>query len=566
MAEKIVTLYIDDTSLRLMVTQGKRIQEWAELPLEPGLIENTVVIKEAEVAAKIRQLFTVHKVRTTKVTVGVSGLHCLTRPITLPQLPRDMLDEAVKREAKRTLPIPLEQLYISWQTIPAPEGKTQVFLVAIPCKTADALLKTLQQVGLKPSFMDIKPLLLARVVKEPTAVIIDVQKAEFDIVIMADGIPQPIRTINFAEGALSWQEKMTTIKSELNRTIAFYDSNNPEKPLPSSVPIFALGDLAGESELWQDLSDEVGHPVLSVSSPLDFPNGFDLSHYMVNIGLAQQKLSHRGEVRASVVNLNALPASYLPKPISLTNILALPGAAVAAVLLIFLLVLIQTTSADIASLRVQLNSTDQILQRNLSQRQELSGKAAELEKKIAAIEASRSTFTAALSSLEKQSAAINHDLEATIRSLPTNISLSNISHAGSVLTISGRAPSEKHVLGYLMQLDASGRFGEITISNMSRVEGGGLDFTLVGSLRTEGKEVSSLEVALKSLPTTMSVTSFSSTSGTLTINGRSPGENEVLAYLKVLEASGKFSDITISSMTASQGGGMDFSLILTAGE
>ncbi|GAG99320.1 unnamed protein product, partial [marine sediment metagenome] len=139
-----------DASIRLMVTHDNRIRKWADLPLEPGLVKNSVVIKEAEVAAKIKQLFKDRKVKVKKVIVGLSGLHCLSRPITLPQLPKEMLDEAVRREAKRVLPVPLEQLYISWQTIPAPEGKIHVFLVAVPCKTADALLKVLRQAGLKP--------------------------------------------------------------------------------------------------------------------------------------------------------------------------------------------------------------------------------------------------------------------------------------------------------------------------------------------------------------------------------------------------------------------------------
>ncbi|MFC1989043.1 PilN domain-containing protein [Chloroflexota bacterium] len=566
MTEKIVTLYIDDNCLRLMVAQGKRIREWAETPLEPGLVENSVVIKEAEVAAKIRQLFNAQKVGTSKIAVGVSGLHCLTRPITLPRLPKDMLNEAVTREVKRALPVPLEQLYISWQTIPAPEGKTQVFLVAIPIKMADALLKTLQKAGLKPSFMGIKPLLIAGVAKEPTAVVVDVQKTEFDIVIMADGVPQPIRTISFPNEEPSWQERLATIKNELDRTISFYNSNNPEKPLASSVPIFASGDLATEPELRQTLSDEVGHPVLLVSLPLDCPDGFAPSHYMVNIGLTMQKLSHGNQVGASVVCFNALPTPYLPKPISLTNVLALPGAAIGAGLLAVLLVLIQSTSADITSLRAQVNTADHLLQLKLAQRQELLGKVSGLEKEIAEIESSRDNFTAALGSLEGQSAAINHDLEVTITRLPSTISLSSIGHASGILAISGRAPSEKNVLQYLMELDASGRFGEISISNMTRAGDGGMDFTLIGSLQTHGEEVSSLEIALKNLPTTMSVTSFSSADGTLTIDGKSPDEGEVLAYLQVLEASGKFDEITVSSMTAAEGGGMNFSLVLVTGE
>ncbi|MFC2011443.1 type IV pilus biogenesis protein PilM, partial [Chloroflexota bacterium] len=255
MAKKIVTLYVSDTSLRLMVTDGRQIKQWAELPLEPGVVENTVVMKEEEFADKIKQLLKVHGVTTKKIAVAISGFHSLTRPITLPQLPKDMLAEAVEREAERTLPVSLEQLYISWQTIPAPEEKTDVFLVAIPRETADALFNGLHKAGFGFSLMNLKPLLLARMVTEATAIIVDVQTTEFDIVIMTGGVPQPIRTILFPTEAVSWQEKFTTIKNELERTLTFYNSNNPENPLDSSIPISACGELADEVELCQTLSD-----------------------------------------------------------------------------------------------------------------------------------------------------------------------------------------------------------------------------------------------------------------------------------------------------------------------
>jgi len=478
-----------------------------------------------------------------------------------------MLDEAVNREAKRVLPVSPEQLYISWQTIPAPEeGKIQVFLVAIPCETADALFKALHQAGLKPSFMDIKPLALARVVGEVTAVIVDVQTTEFDIVIMVDGVAQPVRTMPFLDEALSWQDKLTMITNELDRTITFYDSNNPEKPLPSDIPILVAGELANESELCQTLSEQIGHPVLPLPSPLECPAGFDPSRYMVNIGLALQKLPSVMETGSLVTNLNALPIPYRPKPISLTNILALPGAAIAAGLLVFLVMLTQSTSADVASIGIQLDTTDQLLQQRLVQRQELVGNIDELQKKISEVEASRNNFTAALGSLETQGAGINRLLEEAIEFLPSTINLSSISHANNLLTVSGRAPSESEVLLYLRKLDSSGSFGEVTITNMSKIEGEGMDFTLLGSLQTQIGMGSSIEVALKYLPATVSLTSVSSTDGTLTINGRSPDEDEVLSYLQDLEASGKFVEITITSMTRIEGEGMDFSLVLKAGE
>lgn len=562
MAKKIVSLYIDDTSLRLVVAHGKRIKEWADMPLEPGLVENAMVIKEAEVVAKIKQLFKAQKVKTKKVTLGVSGLHCLSRPITLPQLPKEMLDEAVKREARRVLPVPPEQLYISWQTIPALEGKTQVFLAAIPRETADSQLKALHQAGLSPDLMDIKPLLLARMVKEATAVLVDVQPTEFDIVIMTDGVPQPIRSLPFHDEALSRQEKLTMIKNELDRTIAFYDSNNPENPLASSVPIFVSGELANEPELCQSLSDELGHPVLPLPSPLECPGGLDLSRYSVNIGQIIKELPSGEGAGPLVTNLNILPVTYQPKPISLTNIFALPGAAIATGLLVFLVMLNQSAGADIDSMRSQLDTTKQLLQQKQSQQQQLKENIAELQQKIPEVEVSHDSFTAAVGSLEQQTTGINRDLEATINCLPSNITLSSISHADNELTISGQAPGEREVLSYLMKLDTSGGCGEITISDMSRIEGGGMDFTLVGSLEKESDIASAIEVMLNSLPSTITLTSVSSTNGELTINGGTPDEDEFLSYLQSLEVSGKFLEITIASMTRIEDEGMDFSLVL----
>ena len=478
MAKKIVTLYIDDTSVRLLVTHGKRIRKWADLPLEPGLVNNGVVLKEAVVAAKVKQLFKVVKRKAKKIIIGVSGLHCFTRPITLPQLPKEMLEEAVRREAKRALPVPLEQLYISWQSIPAPEGKSQVFLVAVPCKIADALFKMLHHAGLKSELMDLKPLLLARVIKEATAIIVDVQPTEFDIVIMADGIPQPVRTISLPSEAQSWQEKLLMIKNDLTRTIEFYNSNNPEKSLAPTVSIFASGELANESELCQSLSDELGHPVLPLPSPIECPGGLDPNRYLVNIGLTLKELSPEKEAGPLVFNLNALPIPYRPKPISLINILALPGAAIAIGSLFFLFMLIQSTTADFASTQGQLNTTDQLLQQRLSQKQQLTNDITELETKIAEAEESGNNFTTTLSSIEKRNNGAN-SIEVAVDSLPGTISLTSISYADSTLTINGWSPSEEEVLSDLRDLDASGRFSDITITNMKRIEDEGMNFTLV---------------------------------------------------------------------------------------
>jgi len=470
MAKKIVTLYVDDTSIRLLVIQGKRIRKWADVPLEPGLVKNAVVIKEAEVASKIKQLLKAEKVKAKKVIVGLSGLHCLSRPLTFPQLPRAMLAEAVTREAKRVLPVPVEQLYISWQTIPAPEGKTQVYLIAIPRKTADAMVKMLGKARLKPYLMDLKPLALARVIKETTAIIVNIEPNELDIIIMADGIPQPIRTVPLPSKALSWQEKLPMIRDEIDRTIKFYNSNYKDKPLVQSTPIFVSGGLADESEIAQSLSDRLGYPVLPLSSSLECPESLDPTRYMVNIGLALKELWSVREAGASVVNLNVLPTAYQPKPISWVKVVAVPIAIAAVAGIVPLLTFVQSGYANVTSIRDQLEFTNQLLIEKQLERQELRNSIAELEEKVAEAEASRDNFITALSSLDRQSNGVNYNLQVATSALPGTISLTSISHAESILTISGTSPSEVEVLQYAQSLDDSGQFTEVLIASMRKIE------------------------------------------------------------------------------------------------
>ena len=158
MANKIVTLYIDDISIRLLVTRGKEISKWAYAPLEAGMVESAVILDEDGVAGKIKEMLDTQAISTVKINVGVSGLLCLTRAISLPQLPKGMLDEAVLREAKKLMPLAMENLYnISWQLLPRANNQTHVFMVAVRQKTIDALIRTLDKVGRKVRFLDLKP-------------------------------------------------------------------------------------------------------------------------------------------------------------------------------------------------------------------------------------------------------------------------------------------------------------------------------------------------------------------------------------------------------------------------
>ena len=56
MAEKVMTLYFKDNAVNLLVARGKKVDRWASVPLEPGLVVGGVIKDEAGVADKVREI------------------------------------------------------------------------------------------------------------------------------------------------------------------------------------------------------------------------------------------------------------------------------------------------------------------------------------------------------------------------------------------------------------------------------------------------------------------------------------------------------------------------------
>lgn len=484
MAKKVVTLYVDDTSLRLLVFQGARVKKCAILPLEAGLVKDGVVVDKTKVAAIIRGFFKAQKVKPGKVIAGLSGLHCLSQLITLPHLPESMLAEAIKREAERVLPVPLDELYISWQIIPASGEEMPVFLVALPREAADALIKTLHQAGVKPYLMDLAPLALARVVDKDTAIVVNARSSEFDIVIIVEGVPQLIRSLSIPGEADSPEERLSIIRGELERTIKFYNSSHPDKPFEPSLPIFVSGEMMETPEACQSLADELKYSVSPLSLPVKCPKNIAVSEYMVNIGLVLKEISFKKWTSPLVVNLNVLPEVYRPKAVTLSRILVPVGMTLGIGVIVFLAMLAQGAIADTVSLQGQVDVSNGLLEIRLEKWQAQSDAVAELDTQVEELGATSDALDAVLDGFSSQQATVNGDLTETIATtnLPSNVDLGSIRHASDVLAINGISTSETEVLEYAKALEDTGRFSEVIISGIASIEDG-VSFTLTLSAR-----------------------------------------------------------------------------------
>ena len=200
MAERVMTLYFEDSGIKLLIAKGRKVEHWANLPLDPGLVVGGVIVDENRVASKVKEIIASVKSSPIsgkgKVVVGLSGRDSLYRVISLPILEKSLLAEAVTREAGRVLPVSLDQLYLAYQRIPGNENETRVFVAAFPKKTTDILIKTLRLAGITPRVLDLAPLALCLSLNEPRAIIADARLDSLSIMVIAERVPQVIRSLS----------------------------------------------------------------------------------------------------------------------------------------------------------------------------------------------------------------------------------------------------------------------------------------------------------------------------------------------------------------------------------
>jgi len=462
----MITLDIEDSSIKMMVVRGRRVETAMSLPLEPGLVHDGVVIDTTSVSRRIAELLSAQGIKEKKAVVSVSGIHSIYRTVNIPKLPKNLLDEAALREAERAMPVPLNELYTSWQAISMSDIETTLCIVGLPRNTVDAILDTLRQAGLQPEAIEVRPLAIARVADERNAIIVNVQQNGFDIVVMVDSIPELLRSLPFPTSAESIADKISAAKEELERTVVFHNSSHKENPIANHTAAFISGEL-GEM-----LAGTIEYRVKTLPQLLSYSGSLNANEYATNIGLALKLM--RADINQTQVNINALPQVYLPKPFPIIQIVSWAFILVAIAVILVLAVSTLQAFRQTQLLQAQVNSAQAEIQR----RQGTEAAMAQLQTKITEAEETRDFFKPPLDSAEQNRAKVNGDLSKATSLLPGIVELTSITETINSLIISGMSPDETTIVNYVRELRNSGRFSEVLISDMRERQFNEWQFTL----------------------------------------------------------------------------------------
>jgi type IV pilus assembly protein PilM len=469
MARQQTTLYIDDAAIHVMVSKGRQPSKWATVPLEHDLVKDGVVQDQSAVAVKLTELWQSLKLgRSKDVVVGLSGVNCLYQLFVLPELPDNLLPEAMAREASHNLGIEIEQVYLSWQVLGVEHGQMRVYLTVISREMVDGLLATLKEAGLKPYVMDVKPLCLARCSSEPRAVMVDTQPGSFDVVVLADGVPEVVRSLSFPEEA-SAGEKTALIRGELERAIVFFNSAHMDKPIDLTVPILVSGEIARQEGEWEVLRGPREREVRVLLSPMAEAQDFDSAMLVTNIGLALKEIltEEEGALAYSIVNFNALPGAYVVRKRSLAESVWLPVAVGGIILVAAGIGLCVYTQGQNNALADDVKSVEERIAEQKLAKKDIDA----LTAQVSAAQTSASNLEAALTGWAVDRDIFAGDLVQVYASLPAGVDLQSIARAETAVNVNGTADDEVCLFDYAWSLEESGRFTSVVVTSITLADG-----------------------------------------------------------------------------------------------
>lgn len=289
MTKKRMSLDLDGSFIRMLVTQGRRVLAWETASVPEESMSQGHVQDPASVGLCIQKLMASTNASKRRVVTSLTGQRAFSRMITLPIVKTKHLEEAILRQARRDMPLPPEKTYLSWQEVTREEDHIDIFALAVPRQVLDAHVEALLGVGIRPRAIDLRPLALVRAVNQRRAIVANLEKHSLGVIIIVEGIPVLIRSMPQAGKSQGPDENLARLSTELSRTTRFYNESHRDSPLEDGTPVFATGALLEPIEARQALEASTGIPIRLPEPPLDYPSGFPLGTYSVNVGLAMKR-------------------------------------------------------------------------------------------------------------------------------------------------------------------------------------------------------------------------------------------------------------------------------------
>ncbi len=280
-------LSLETHTLRALVARRQTILAWDERPVE---MNRNLLWQAPSLQQAAGELSLALKAQRLPVSVCLHVPRGIVRILELPTLPASMLAEAVQREARREYPIPLEQLYFSWQALPAGQASRQrIFTLGLPRDAVDLALNAFKQAGLRLRVMDYRPLALIRALYKSEIFIVDVDASGATLIVTQGYLPIIVRYVSFPmRPDFGPQQYSEYLSQEIQRTYDFYAltyTSNGAPPAPAHLHL-----TGPQAETYRPLL-ATRWSLQEFNAPVAVPDAMPWPAYLANFGLLLKKVN-----------------------------------------------------------------------------------------------------------------------------------------------------------------------------------------------------------------------------------------------------------------------------------
>jgi type IV pilus assembly protein PilM len=184
-----------------------RIDRFGRMPLPEGALVGGVVKDSLVVSQAITDAFAALNIKHRRVQVAIAGQTVVVRNIKMPLMEEAEVKNALRWEAERYIPFPVDECSMDSVTVNRDEAQQEmeVMLVCAHNDIIDSHLEVLRQAGLQPMAIDIQPFALIRALgledaqKNPDNVaVLDIGAGSADLSIFKSGISRFTRILPLA--------------------------------------------------------------------------------------------------------------------------------------------------------------------------------------------------------------------------------------------------------------------------------------------------------------------------------------------------------------------------------
>jgi type IV pilus assembly protein PilM len=184
-------------------SKGLEVTRLGQHPTPDGAVEGGIILDRSVVAQAVLSLLAAADIRRRRAVISVTGQNVLARVLRLPPIPEDELKQAIKWEAERHLPIPVDEAVIDVQLVRevTDDGQRQieVLLAAAPEGLVMSYIDMLEAARIFVDAVEIGALAVTRALRTQVArgthAVIELGASTTCVSIVADGIPQFSRTV-----------------------------------------------------------------------------------------------------------------------------------------------------------------------------------------------------------------------------------------------------------------------------------------------------------------------------------------------------------------------------------